>query len=93
MLHVHRSERADRLVDGLGQMLRDRPTDPLAVEVVAVPAKGVERWLTQRLSHVLGSRAGRADGVAANVRFPHPSALVTDAVAASVGIRSEKDQW
>ena len=93
MLHVHRSERADRLVDGLGQMLRDRPTDPLAVEVVAVPAKGVERWLTQRLSHVLGSRAGRADGVAANVRFPHPSALVADAVAASVGIRSEKDPW
>src|SRR5664280_2815543 len=60
-------------------MLRDRPSDPLAVEVVAVPAKGVERWLTQRLSHVLGSRPGRPGtrerataAASASVRLPWP---------------------
>jgi hypothetical protein len=40
VLHVHRSERADRLVEGLAELLRESPADPLAVEVVAVPAKG-----------------------------------------------------
>lgn len=69
MLYVHRSERADRLVDGLADLLRRPPADPLAAEVVAVPAKGVERWVTQRLSHVLGAEGGEG-GVCANVRFP-----------------------
>ncbi len=82
MLHVHRSERADRLVEGLADLLRKPPADPLAAEVVAVPAKGVERWVTQRLSHVLGANEGE-DGVCANVRFPSPAALVAEAVAAS----------
>ncbi len=80
VLHVHRSERADRLVEGLAELLRKPPADPLAAEVVAVPAKGVERWVTQRLSHVLGA-AGDEDGVCANVRFPSPAALVAEAVA------------
>ncbi|MDP9219861.1 MAG: exodeoxyribonuclease V subunit gamma [Actinomycetota bacterium] len=93
MLHLHRSERADRLVDGLAELLRDQPDDPFAVEVVAVPAKGVERWLSQRLSHVLGVQDGQGDGVCANVHFPHPSALVAGAVAASAGIRPEDDPW
>ena len=46
-----------------------------------MPARGVERWVTQRLSHVLGTSTGEQDGVDANVRFPHPSALVADALA------------
>lgn len=41
MLHVHRCERANRLVEGLADLLRDPPADPRAVEVVAVPARGV----------------------------------------------------
>jgi exodeoxyribonuclease V gamma subunit len=93
VLHVHRSERAARLVEGLAEVLRDRPADPFAAEVVAVPAKGVERWLIQRLSHVLGAGHGRADGVCANVQFPHPSALVADAVATTAGVRPEDDAW
>ena len=33
--------------------------DPFAEEVVVVPAKGVERWLSQRLAHRLGRGARR----------------------------------
>ena len=56
MLHIHRAERADGLVEALRELLADAPADPFAAEVVAVPTRGMERWLTQRLSAVLGRR-------------------------------------
>ncbi|WP_405181381.1 exodeoxyribonuclease V subunit gamma [Nocardia sp. NBC_01377] len=94
-LHIHRAERADALADGLAALLATPLADPFAAEVVAVPAKGVERWLTQRLSAVLGVTPGGAarDGVAANIAFPSPSTLVTSALAAAGGIRPEDDPW
>ncbi|EUA13356.1 exodeoxyribonuclease V, gamma subunit [Mycobacterium xenopi 4042] len=49
-------------------MLSDPLADPFAEELVLVPARGVERWLSQRLSHVLGRGRG-ADGVCAGVAF------------------------
>lgn len=81
MLHVHRSERGDTLVHALGTVLAAPGGDPFAPEVVAVPSKGVERWLAQRLSHVLGAEQG--DGVCANVIFPSHARLLDDAVAAA----------
>jgi len=115
VLHVHRSERADALAGALAEVLREPPADPFAPDVIAVPAKGVERWLTQRLSHILGSGGGRGaglnggvgvssgvgssgrtgaeDGVCANVRFPSPTALVEDALAAASGVPRELDAW
>ena len=75
---MHRAERADRLVAGLAELLADPLPDVFAEEVVAVPAKGTERWLAQQLSLRLGRRDGRADGICAGVRFPHPSAVVAD---------------
>jgi exodeoxyribonuclease V gamma subunit len=93
MLHIHRAERADGLVRALGDLLSVPPADPFAAEVVAVPARGMERWLTQQLSSRLGSRSGRADGVCANVAFPSPQALVSDAVALASGIAPEADPW
>ena len=43
-----------------------------------VPAKGVERWLTQRLSHRLGTSARAAvTGSAPGVRFLNPRSLVS----------------
>ncbi len=53
----------------------------------------MERWLTQRMSSVLGARPGRADGICANVEFPSPHRLVTDAVAAASGIDPAEDPW
>ena len=79
-LHLHRAERTDLLADGLGALLADPPPDPFAEELVLVPARGVERWLSQRLSHVLGRgrEKGSADGVCAGVAFRHPQSLIAE---------------
>ncbi len=81
MFITHRALHGAALARGLADVLAVPPADPFAAEVVAVPAKGVERWIAQRLSHVLGTPAG--DGVCANVSFPWPSTLVDEALAAS----------
>jgi exodeoxyribonuclease V gamma subunit len=77
-LHLHRAERTDLLADGLGALLADRPPDPFAEELVLVPARGVERWLSQRLSHLLGSAPDSADGVCAGVSFRSPGSLIAE---------------
>ena len=61
--------------------------------MVSVPTRGVERWLTQRLSGRLGTSPGRADGVCANVDFPFPGRLVGGAVAAASGVDRDTDPW
>ena len=76
-LHVHRAERTDLLADGLGALLVEPLADPFAGELVLVPAKGVERWLSQRLSHVLGAGVS-GDGVCAGVEFRNPRSLVAE---------------
>jgi exodeoxyribonuclease V gamma subunit len=93
VLTIHRAERADGLAAALGDLLLEPPADPLAPEVVAVPTRGVERWLSQRLAARLGAGAGRGDGVCANVRFPFPGRLVGGAVAAASGIDRDRDPW
>ena len=76
-LHIIRAERTDILADGLGDLLATPPPDPFAEDLVVVPARGVERWLSQRLSHVLGSGSG-ADGVCAGVSFRSPASLIAE---------------
>src|SRR5687767_16025067 len=93
MLHVHRAERADGLVSALAALLAEPLPDPFAPEVVAVPTRGMERWLTQRMSACLGARPERSDGVCANVEFPSPRRLVGDAVAAASGVEPAQDPW
>src|SRR4051794_3338792 len=93
MLHLHRAERADALVEALCTLLAERLSDPFVPEVVSVPTRGMERWLTQRMSERLGASEGRFDGVCANVAFPSPYRLVGDAVAAASGIEPVDDPW
>jgi len=93
VLQIHRAERADGLADALAQLLAQPLADPFQPEVVAVPTRGMERWLSQRMSAVLGASPGRADGVCANVLFPFPHRLVTEAVAAACGIDPASDPW
>jgi exodeoxyribonuclease V gamma subunit len=76
-LHLHRAERTDLLADGLGALLAKPLPDPFAEELVLVPARGVERWLSQRLSHVLGTGNG-GDGVCAGVSFRSPGSLIAE---------------
>src|SRR5919108_920698 len=93
MLHVHRAERADGLVEALRALLADPLPDPFSPEVVSVPTRGMERWLTQQMSARLGATPGRSDGVCANVEFPFPHRLVSDAIAAASGVEPERDPW
>jgi exodeoxyribonuclease V gamma subunit len=76
-LHLHRAERTDLLADGLGQLLATPLPDPFAEELVLVSARGMERWLSQRLSHILGRGRG-ADGVCAGVTFRSPASLIAE---------------
>ena len=87
-LHLHRADRTDLLADGLGALLSTPLPDPFAEELVLVSARGMERWLSQRLSHVLGRGTGdepsreeqtaRADGICAGVAFRHPQSLIAE---------------
>lgn len=76
-LHLHRADRTDLLADGLGALLSTPLPDPFAEELVLVSARGMERWLSQRLSHVLG-RGDGDDGICAGVTFRHPRSLIAE---------------
>lgn len=86
-LHIHRAERTDVLADGLGALLATPPVDPFAHDLVVVPARGIERWLSQRLSHILGRGTG-ADGICAGVSFRSPASLI-----AEIAGTGQDDPW
>jgi len=90
-LHLHRAARTDLLADGLGTLLADPLPDPFAQELVLVPARGVERWLSQRLSHLLGRRPGSGDGVCAGVAFRSPGSLIAE-ISGITGT-TDADPW
>jgi exodeoxyribonuclease V gamma subunit len=96
VLHLHRSERTDALIEPLARLLTQPLDDPFVPEVVAVPTRGVERWLAQRLSHHLGSVDGEA-GVCANVAFCSPQQLVEGALGAALtadrDMHPDDDPW
>jgi exodeoxyribonuclease V gamma subunit len=92
LLQIHRSERTDALVEPLAAVLAEPLDDALTQDVVAVPTRGVERWVAQRLSHHLGTADGEA-GVCANVTFPSPSRLVGDVLARVLGLQPDDDPW
>ena len=93
VLVVHRAERLDTLAAGLAELLSSPLPDVFASEIVAVPARGVERWLTQQLSHRLGARIGGADGVCAALWFPSPAELVAQAHGFGRRQRHRDDPW
>src|SRR6202012_932679 len=76
-LHLHRAAPTDLLAAGLAAFLADPLPDPFAEDLVLVPARGVERWLSQRLSHVLGTSQGQ-DGVCAGIAFRSPGSLIAE---------------
>ncbi|HET6154453.1 MAG TPA: exodeoxyribonuclease V subunit gamma [Marmoricola sp.] len=85
---VHRAERADLLAEGLADLLCAPLEDPFARELVIVPARGIERWLSQRLSHRLGHGPGLDDGVCAGIDFASPGSLIAEIL----GTRDD-DPW
>jgi exodeoxyribonuclease V gamma subunit len=93
VLHIHRSERADGLLGALGDLLAQPPADPFAPEVVSVPTRGMERWLTQKLAGHLGTSESRNDGICANIEFPSPHRLIAGAIARASGVDPDDDPW
>jgi exodeoxyribonuclease V gamma subunit len=92
VLILHRAASGGALATGMADLLVVPTVDAFAAEVVAVPAKGVERWLAQRLAHVLGATGG--DGVCANVLFPSPVRMLDEtAQAVSPAHASSVDRW
>lgn len=91
-LLIHVGSHPDELVGGLCEMLASPPDDPFAQEVVAVPTRGIERWLTQRIASELADRTS-GDGVCANVEFPSPRRLVRDVLRAVPELASALDAW
>ncbi len=92
-LRLHRAERADVLVGGLATVLAEPPEDPFSEDLVAVPSQGVERWIAQSLSTSLGAGVDGEDGVCANIGFPSPARVVSEAVATACGIAPDDDPW
>lgn len=82
---VHRAERANTLVDALAEMYRGGGSDPFARTVIAVPARGMERWIAQRI-------ADRC-GIAANIEFPLLERMIWDAVDATTGSPHGRNPW
>lgn len=64
MLFVERSNRTERLLEGLAQRLMAPGRDPLALDIVVVQGAGMERWIAQSIA--------REYGVCANAAFPFP---------------------
>lgn len=85
MLHVHVADRADRLLAPLSDLALDSSGDPFAPSVIAVPTRGVERWVTQQLAAV--------HSICANIVFPSPQRITRDAVALASGIDPVDDPW
>ncbi|MEV6772241.1 exodeoxyribonuclease V subunit gamma [Nocardia sp. NPDC051030] len=91
-MHIHRAERADTLADALAELLAVPPADPFTPEVVAVPAKGIERWVNQRMAAVLGA-GPHGDGISANIDFADPAGLVAAVLAEATGMDPDEDPW
>ena len=77
----------------LARLLGEPLEDPMAPEVISVPTRGIERWLTQQLSAHLGASTDRHDGVCANIEFPFPGTLVSGALARAMDAEPDADPW
>ncbi|GAA4553431.1 exodeoxyribonuclease V subunit gamma [Pseudonocardia xishanensis] len=92
MLLIHRAERADVLAAALAEVVGGPAADPFEPVVVAVPERGVERWLQHRLALRLGTTTS-TDGVCANVHFPSPGQILAEAVDQATGTDPDADPW
>ncbi len=84
---MHRGGGPEALARAYASMLREAPADVFTPEVVVVPARGVERWLAQQLSHELGATTGD-DGVAAGLEIMAPQSLISMLLG-----RDRDDPW
>jgi len=67
--------------------LRVPTGDPFTPHLVITQTRGIELWLSQRLSTVLGTSDGGSDGVVANVMFARPDFLLSGTTSNGVARR------
>jgi exodeoxyribonuclease V gamma subunit len=72
MLHLYHSNRLERLLDGLREVVDVPLADPITPELVVVQNQGMARWISQRLAE--------ETGIAANLEFPLPASFAWRAV-------------
>jgi len=89
-LKIHRSDHPDLLVDALCDVIATPRTDPLATEIIAVPTRGIDRWLTERIGTVFAER-GIGDGIAANIDFPFVHRVASDTLSHIPGTAGSLD--
>jgi len=77
-MYVHRSNRAEALVEVLAEVVARPLPDPTASECIVVQGRGMERWLSMELARLLG--------VWANPDFPFPRHLILRTVSAVLGL-------
>ncbi len=92
MLHLHYSNRPERLASTLVKLLRDNPQPFLTCETILVPSTALARWLNFQLADGLG--------IAAQMHFAFPAAYawqlfarVLPDVAAKNPFDRETMQW
>ena len=79
-LLIHRTDHPDLLVDALCDVITAPLGSPFASEIIAIPTRGIDRWLTQRIASTMAER-GIGDGIAANIDFPFPHRFVVDVLS------------
>lgn len=80
-MQLHRSNRAEALVDALGRVVGAPQDDAFAEACIVVQGRGIERWLSLELSERLG--------IFAHARFPFPRAFLQQALVAVTGDDAE----
>lgn len=89
-MRIHVASHPDALVAMLCERLIAEPLDPFTPEIVAVPTRGIERWLTQRIGLELAHVAG---GISAHVEFPSPFALLRQIVGGVPELAASLAAW
>jgi len=90
-LRVHTASRVEDLLDPLLERLRHGlPGDPFTPITIVVQSRGMQRWLSHQLAQRL-DRDGR--GIAANLEFPFPGAMIDRIVAACREQDPGRDPW
>ncbi len=87
---VHVGSHPDALVATLAERLRADPLDPFTSEIIAVPTRGIERWLTQRIALELADVAG---GIAANIEFPSPQEFIRHMIGQLPELSASFETW
>ena len=86
MLHLYQSNRLEHLFELLSAVLRSQPlASSFEPVIVIVQSKGMGRWLNFRLA--------RAQGIAANLRYPLPASFFWDVLNRMLGTQKPRSAF